>query len=339
MNFPKTYTFVVVNEAKCSHEGCRRDGALVDDKTYERIVSVTKSFKKITLYSNSESTLFSVSPDDTAAQMVFGLLADKGITPAFQYHLESKDKYRHFTVHTGWKPSRLQMSETKYFQIIAPSRITPISRDLNVIGQLLGIDPDHLAHISASKEQWKRPQELAELRERLFVVSDRFRRQVEEAGLIGLKLNDITWYYQAPGHGWNEVDPIDDPRGRKWMGSSVRMPPCLTPRRYTEGPLVGKIVKERKPKHHHCFDSEGLAPAVLRFSRVGVEKLGEFDVAVTRECTHQTKEYMGPNEPSVFCDADYWLPDVIVSRRFKDWFAKSGLHGSRHVDFRIVELA
>lgn len=333
------YNFDLVNKQKCQHEEFLRNGAVVDQKLYNQIVVMVDSNDSGSRgILNSDSAHFRLAPEAPSLKSIFDLLAEAGVTPKFQYELPLKNSEKHFTVRTGWDPSPRQVQEAEYFQIIAPSKITPICRDLNYVGKLLGIDPDHLAHISAGREQWKRPQELAELRERLFVVSDRFRQRFEQAGLIGLKLHDISWYYQAPGHGWNEVDPIDDPRGRKWMGSSVRMPPCLTPRRYTEGPLVGKIVKEKKPKHHHCFDSEGLAPAILRFSRAGFEELGEFDVAVTRECTHQTKEYMGPNESSGFCDADYWLPDVIVSRRFKDWFAKSGLQGSRHVDFRIVEL-
>lgn len=333
MNSSARYNFSVVNKQECQQEQQLRNGAIVDEALYKKIVALavpSESGHRTIAY--VDLTHFTLSPQGPVTKAIFDLLSKAGVSPKFQSELEVENSEKYFTVRTGWDASSRQVQEAEYFQI------TSLVYDSSNVGTLLGMDADHLAHISASKEQWKRPQELAELRERLFVVSDRFRQRFKEAALIGLKLHDISWYYQAPGHGWNEVDPIDDPRGRKWMGSSVRMPPCLTPRRYTQGPLVGKIVKEKKPKHHHCFDSEGLAPAILRFSRAAVEELGEFDVAVTRECTHQTKEYMGPNEPSVFCDADYWLPDVIVSRRFKDWFTKSGLHGCRHVDFRIVEL-
>lgn len=320
------YSILIAHREHCHVTEFRQQGAVVPDSLFRRLCKLCGANEK----SPHNSLRLSVSDD--RVRVVFDWLAAEGLTPRFQTRIDPSIQDGSFAVGTFWTPTKQQFLDATYFQI------TSLVYDSSNVGTLLGMDADHLAHISASKEQWKRPQELAELRERLFVVSDRFRQRFKEAGLIGLKLHDISWYYQAPGHGWNEVDPIDDPRGRKWMGSSVRMPPCLTPRRYTEGPLVGKIVQEKKPKHHHCFDSEGLAPAILRFSRAAVEELGEFDVAVTRECTHQTKEYMGPNEPSVFCDADYWLPDVIVSRRFKDWFTKSGLHGCRHVDFRIVEL-
>lgn len=333
MPIAKVYLFQVLNHTMCGAKQERCNGAVVDQDLYEQIVAISKDAQEVvTSRTDISYTLFRVSSESPVVEKVFNLLAKVGLTPKFQDYLHPREREKHFAVRTSWHPTQKQLKSTEYFQI------TALWRNSSNVGKLLGMDPDHLAHISADSEQWRRPTELAELRERLFVVSDLFRQCFELAGLVGLKLHDITWYYQARWHGWDEVDPIEDPRRRLWMGSSVRMPPCLTPRRYTEGPEVGGLVTERKPEHRHCYDSEGLDPSILRFSRTAVEKLGKFDVAVTRERTHRSQEYMGPNAPEEFRDADYWLPDIIVSRRFKDWFTKSGLHGCRSVDFRIVEL-
>lgn len=323
---PPFYSFLIAHEEHCQVARFRQTGAVLSDLLYRKVCRLCEARED---WPHNPITL---GVHDPRSKVIFEWLATEGITPRFQSRIEANDQQRSFTVETFWRPTPKQLANAEYFQI------TTLGRDLSDIGTLLGMDSDHLAHISANSEQWRRPTELAELRERLFVVSDQFRQRAEMAGLVGLKLNDITWYFQAKGHGWDEVDPIEDPRGRRWMASNVCMPPCLTPRRYTEGPEVGMIVTEKAPEHCHIYDSEGLAPSILRFSRTAVEKLGVFDVAVTRECTHRTKEYVGPNDPAAFRDADYWLPDVIVSRRFKDWFAKSGLHGCRSAEFRIVEL-
>lgn len=333
MPIAKLYLFEVLNHTMCGAKQERCNGAVVDQGLYEQIVTIGKNAQEsVTSCMDISCTRFRVSSENSVVEKVFSLLAKVGLTPKFQFYLSPREREKHFTVRTLWQPTQKQLKNTAYFQI------TAVGRDSSNVGKLLGMDSDHRAHISADSEQWKRPQELSELSERLFVVSNRFRKRFEEAGLVGLKLHDITWYFQARWHGWDEVDPIEDPRARQWMGSSVRMPLCLTPRRYTEGPDVGGLVTKKKPGHRHCYDSEGLAPSILRFSRAAVEKLGEFDVAVTQERTHQTQEYMGPNDPAEFRDADYWLPDLIVSRRFKEWFAHSGLHGCRSVEFRIVEL-
>jgi hypothetical protein len=333
MNSTEMFIFCIFNKEMCKNLEHMKRYAFVEQSLYNQIVDLgARNSRGAKGIPDNHSTLFKLPSNGAEVKAIFDLLAKYGITPKFQHQVEVKEREKHFTVTTRWEPTRKQLNEAEFFQI------TTRLYDSSNVGKLLGMDADHLAHVAADKEQWKRQQELAEIGQRLFIASDRFRQRFEEETLVGLKLNELQWYYQAPNCGWDEVDAIDDPRGRQWVTSSVVMPPCLTPRRYADGPNVGAVVKERKPSQHHYFDSEGLAPTILRFKRSDVEKMGRFDVAITRECTHQTQEYMGPNDFPPFRDADYWLPDIIVSRRFKEWLSKSGLHGCKRVEYRLVEL-
>jgi hypothetical protein len=142
-----------------------------------------------------------------------------------------------------------------------------------------------------------------------------------------LKTSPIRWAF------WKKTEQIPTslhPRGGGMLTSDTTMPPCLTPLKFLQGPKVGQqvynnegveIYGKSEPGYQGRFwDDEGRIDPILKFSRKEVEKLESFDVAKTVELVTSTP-------------AGY-LPDLIVSQRFRKWCIKN----KYRVTFDPVEL-
>jgi hypothetical protein len=194
---------------------------------------------------------------------------------------------------------------------------------------------DNIAHVCPDSGQLKRDCAIGNIANGLFAITPEFLEKSRQSKLIGLSDFEIQWYQQCPQESFQSATPVPPLRGMRRLWSDSVLPPCLTPRRYTDGPLIGHLLKpDESPEYEHSWDEGGIAPALLRFPRKAVEALGPFDIAVTREKRLQLNYFYETKTK----ETGSWVPEFIVSRRFRDWIRNVGFKGSRKLCFDIVEL-
>jgi hypothetical protein len=139
-------------------------------------------------------------------------------------------------------------------------------------------------------------------------LSDSAVTIAENVGLK-LKINPVRWIYADEKK--MEFRPLS--RGGGWLGADLEMPKCLTPFKWLHGPNVGELapadITDVYPER--TWDGAGRMEPILKFRRSEVAKLGEFDVAHTLEKSRKS--------PAAGC----YLPELIVSQRFRQWVSKN----------------
>ena len=149
----------------------------------------------------------------------------------------------------------------------------------------------------------------------MVAVSPEFVEAHEAAGLRGATFHPIRWIPRL-----RVKQPLPAPVRTRWMGSSIEMPPCLTPRVGVHRDLCGvrfhsneELVRLEGRSVVCCWDDDGELYYTLRFRRSEVAALGEFDVARTYEWVYPIPVGR-PNQR--------WFPQLIVSQRFRAWAGK-----------------
>jgi hypothetical protein len=280
------------------------------------------------------ATHISLEEKDPKLHAILAYLESLGLKKYFQYEVTNEQSPTAIRIRLGWDPTPAQIKKAKYFRLRASV--------IHSVGHLLRIDENNMPHIAAHREEERSGDGVA-LVKQAHVVTAEFVEAFQKAGLKGLQTREIQWYRELPSQTrfvrFERVEPVKPFQGRRWLTSHVVMPPCLTPRRYTSGPLIGHLLgPEEAPHYELAWDLGGLAPPIFRFNRLAVEAMGDFDLAITREKSrpvwlHDQNAYREPYVPD-----ERWEPEIIVSQRFREWIKKSGLPGCRKLDFDLVEL-